>query len=121
VNSTKDLISGYFRKQTETNIYNSAELFGNPTFDLPLATLKEKEKKYEVAIAIDNQNTGTGNDRGLILKALPGTEKEVSDIDNYLKSKNWVVKSYIKDEAIKAAIKSIHSPRVLHIATHGLF
>ncbi|MGA2298605.1 MAG: CHAT domain-containing tetratricopeptide repeat protein, partial [FCB group bacterium] len=121
VNSTKDLISGFFQKQQETNIYNSAELFGNPTFDLPLATLKEKEKKYEMAVATGEQNSQTESDRGLLLKPLPGTEKEISDIENFLKNKKWEVKSYIKDEAIKAAIKSVHSPRVLHIATHGLF
>jgi CHAT domain-containing protein len=57
----------------------------------------------------------------MLLTNLPGTEKEIKSIEKFLKSKKWDVKSYLGDLAIKGAVQSVRSPRILHIATHGLF
>jgi CHAT domain-containing protein len=55
------------------------------------------------------------------LTPLPGTEKEVKNISDFFKSRKWVVNMHTGDDAVKAAVKSVNNPRVLHIATHGLF
>ena len=60
------------------------------------------------------------NLREIKLSELPGTETEVSSIEKYLNTKKWDVKKYIKSDATKFAVKTANSPRVLHIATHGL-
>ena len=59
--------------------------------------------------------------RDINLTSLPGTEKEILDIEKFLKSRKWDVKSFLGDSALKVSIKTVKNPRVLHIATHGLF
>jgi len=71
--------------------------------------------------AEDNPTELLAQVRGIDLAKLPGTEKEIKDIQKFLKSRNWVVNSFLGDMALKTAIKAASSPRVLHIATHGLF
>jgi CHAT domain-containing protein len=119
LNSTQDILLGYFSKQKETNIYNSAVLIGNPEFSLSPDKVKDKER----AILKQNESTERSANplRNFKLISLPGTEKEIKNISKYLKSKNWVVNEYTKADALKASVKSANNPRVLHIATHGLF
>jgi CHAT domain-containing protein/Tfp pilus assembly protein PilF len=121
INTTKDIIIGYYRTKEESNIYNNAVLIGNPNFSLSeegvqMASRKmrsdyQEEKSYEQLMAT----------RGIKLVRLPGTEKEVKEIEKFFKTKKWDVKTYLGDMAVKSAVKTAESPRVLHIATHGLF
>ncbi|MFT4834919.1 MAG: CHAT domain-containing protein, partial [Flavobacteriaceae bacterium] len=56
-----------------------------------------------------------------MLALLPGTKKEVNLIDSlYIKSNTSVTK-YLSNDALEDSIKMVHSPRTLHIATHGFF
>jgi CHAT domain-containing protein len=119
LNSTQDILMGYFSKQDEENIYNSAMLIGNPDFKLSQEKVKEKEEKFIKERNADERSFVPS--RSLSLSPLPGTEKEVENIAKYLKSKKWDVFKYTKSDAVKGAVKSANSPRVLHIATHGLF
>ena len=52
---------------------------------------------------------------------LPGTKEEVLNIEKLLKKNQWIVNSYLNKEASEDKIKSIASPDILHIATHGFF
>lgn len=52
---------------------------------------------------------------------LPGTRQEVLEINNILKSNRWETQSYTGAEAREEIIKSVRSPRILHVATHGYF
>ncbi|MEI6297303.1 MAG: tetratricopeptide repeat protein, partial [bacterium] len=45
VNSSKDLLMGYYKSQQESNIYNSAVLIGNPNFALSESLVREGTKK----------------------------------------------------------------------------
>jgi CHAT domain-containing protein/tetratricopeptide (TPR) repeat protein len=52
---------------------------------------------------------------------LPATEKEASLISQLLATSNWAVKSFTKLEATEENFKTLESPGVLHVATHGFF
>ena len=121
VNSTKDLLLNYYQSKQESNIFNSAILIGNPNFSLPEDAVKEASKKIKNKMESEKSYEQLSSSRGIYLTKLPGTEKEIKDIEKFLKSKNWIVSTYLWDMAVKSAVKSANSPRVLHIATHGLF
>ncbi|MEQ8359113.1 MAG: CHAT domain-containing protein [Cytophagales bacterium] len=72
---------------------NSAVLFGNPVY-----------------------HSSDGS-----LSPLPGAEKEVEFIYDYLKSNNWDCAVKYSEQATEMAVKSLRSPKVFHVATHGFF
>jgi CHAT domain-containing protein len=121
INSTKDILLGFYKAKQESNIFNNAVLIGNPNFSLA------EQKVIEIA----NQIRSEGNPkvieplladtRGIVLTNLPGTEKEIKNIEQFLSGKSWEVKTFLSDQAVKASVKTVQSPRILHIATHGLF
>jgi CHAT domain-containing protein len=119
LNSTQDILLGYYSKQDEANVYSSAVLIGNPDFTLSQDKVKEKERS--LLNTNDYIERGTSPSRSFVLTSLPGTEKEVDNIAKYLKSNKWEINKYTKVDAVKAAVKTVNNPRVLHIATHGLF
>jgi CHAT domain-containing protein len=95
VSNSKDL---YLRKITSRSKGNgnTASMFGNPTF-------------YKTAVA----------HRGI--SSLPGTEKEVSQVQFMLKQKGWVTAEYVEATASEENVKSLNSPKIFHIATHGFY
>ena len=98
VSNTKDL---YVRKVKvkpagSTSGTNNATMFGNPTF-------------YLVASA--NQ----------AIPELPGTEKEVDELQKLLKQKGWVTDEYMENNASEEKVKALDNPRIFHIATHGFY
>lgn len=52
---------------------------------------------------------------------LPGTQQELIGIESLLKSKGIVSHPFEGVFATEEALKKVHSPAVLHIATHGYF
>jgi CHAT domain-containing protein len=121
VNSSKDLLLGYYQTKQESNLLNSAILIGNPNFGLEEDKVKETARKIRGEKQDEKSYEQLEYVRGLSLTRLPGTEKEIKDIEKFLKTKSWVINSYLGDMAVKTAIKNANSPRILHIATHGLF
>lgn len=61
----------------------------------------------------------TGKERKTILSDLPGTEKEVNQIDSILRIKGWQTGLYKFEKANEGVAKALQSPGVLHFATHG--
>ncbi|GHN01214.1 hypothetical protein WSM22_27030 [Cytophagales bacterium WSM2-2] len=55
------------------------------------------------------------------ISSLPGTRVEIERIDQLLKSAQWSSSSRIEVQASEHNIKSLQSPAILHIATHGFF
>jgi CHAT domain-containing protein len=96
VSNTKDI---YIRnvKKRHTNETNTATMFGNPTF-----YLAEAEARKSIA-------------------DLPGTEKEITQLQFMLKQKGWNTSEYIENSAAEEKIKELNSPKIFHIATHGLY
>ncbi len=95
VSNTKDL----FLKKVQTKLSpseNRASMFGNPTF-------------YLTASAKNS------------ISSLPGTEKEVNQLQFMLKQKGWVTDEYVEKQASEENVKEVNSPKIFHIATHGFY
>lgn len=79
-----------------------AVLVGDPLFDLSMGEAKSRD-----------------NDKGF--SALPGTHAEIVKIDEILKTKAWTTHVFLKRTATEKNLKSVRTPAILHIATHGFF
>jgi CHAT domain-containing protein len=94
VSNTKDL---YLKKlKSKSTADNTATLFGNPTF-------------YLTASADQS------------ISSLPGTGKEVTQIDYMLKQKGYSTVEYTEKAASEENLKELNSPKILHFATHGFY
>ncbi len=96
VSNTKDI----FLRQTkgrQQSQENTALMFGNPTFYVSAST----------------------NDR--TIAPLPGTEKEITQVEAILQDKGWQTAEYMEKLAAEERIKEVNSPKILHFATHGLY
>lgn len=80
-----------------------AVLMGDPVFDVDVASPRERTVTY-------NHFGG-----------LPGTQEELRAIDDLLSSRSWKTALYLKGAATEANLKSVTSPTILHIASHGFF
>jgi CHAT domain-containing protein len=96
VSNTKDI---YVRtaKKREPAKENTASMFGNPTFYM----------------------TASADTRAIA--ALPGTEKEIDQLKLILKQKGWNTTEFVERSAAEEKVKELNSPKIFHIATHGLY
>ena len=113
VSSGRDLVPG---KQINLP-KGSLVVFANPTYDEVPVQLASANGVTLTLRSLDRDEM-----RGeLKFKALPGTQKEA----DYLGGKvgDWKLQSkvYTGKTATEAAISSVQSPRILHLATHGFF
>ena len=95
VSNTKDIYTRKL-KAREFNSTKSASLFGNPSFYLTAST----------------KNT---------IPSLPGTEAEVQELQALLNKSGWKSDKYLDANATEDYVKSVESPRIFHIATHGFY
>ncbi len=94
VSNTKDIYLRKLKSKT-TNASNNATMFGNPTFYL----------------------TASASNRSIA--SLPGTEKEVDELQDLLKQKGYKTNEYTEGTASEEHVKELESPKIFHIATHG--
>ncbi|MCW5911464.1 MAG: CHAT domain-containing protein [Cyclobacteriaceae bacterium] len=94
VSNTKDLYLNKVRSRPVA-ASNTATMFGNPKFYL---------------------TASTGN-----IAALPGTEREVAQLDGLLKQRSWSTNEYVETYASEDKVKDLSSPKILHFATHGFY
>ena len=120
VNSARDFI---LMKERNKKIYpnNTAALFGYPYYDGEISPLADTADYLTAtrdlaANWIDSLTRG-----GIKANLLPGTKKEVENIGATFKNNDWNVSVFLEDKASEYNIKTLKSPRVLHIATHGYF
>ncbi len=95
VSNTKDLFLKKLKSKSSDS-ENTASMFGNPTF-------------YLTASA-DNS-----------ISALPGTEKEVTQLQFMLKQKGWITDEFVEKTATEENVKELNNPKIFHIATHGFY
>ena len=101
ISNSKDIYSAKNLVAKSSELRNTAFLLGDPVFYANDST--------KVIGGIED------------IAKLPGTKKEVLEINNILKTSRWETKSYTGADAKEDVIKSVKSPRILHVATHGFF
>ncbi len=94
VSNTKDLYLRKLKGRSEAS--NTATMFGNPKFYLAASD-------------------------GHAIADLPGTEKEVNELEELLKQKGWETSEYLENKATEVRVKEVESPKIFHIATHGFY
>ena len=101
ISNSKDIFSAKNLMPKSSELRNTAYLLGDPVF---YSHASQKERPESDSIA-----------------NLPGTKKEVLQINDILKSSRWETKSFTGADAKEEVIKSVINPRILHVATHGYF
>lgn len=108
VSNTKDL---HVNKTKTKDITDKqfAMMFGNPQFYVstepgsPLPT------------------SGLTRSTAEVVTPLPGTKREINELDELLDRKGWETEKYTEQLAAEAEIKKVTNPRIFHVATHGFF
>jgi len=133
VNSTKDLLL-----PAQVSHSKNALVVGNPKFDLTadqqktaIAELRGgvtgSGAQQAAAPVTQVSNTGAaqvnarGDLKGGDLPPLPGTQVEVDTVEKLLKTAGWQPTEYTGELALKDAVTQAHTPRLVHLATHGFF
>jgi CHAT domain-containing protein len=93
VSNTKDIYLNKARSKGKATS-NVASMFGNPTFYLASNSTKQWSQ-------------------------LPGTEKEVSQLQLLFKQNGWTTNQFVENNASEENMKDLNSPKIFHIATHG--
>jgi len=81
-----------------------AVLIGDPVFDMSEAEQAKSRRGEPQKFA-----------------SLPGTNTEIVKINEILKNNAWTTSVFLKRFATEKNLKNIHSPDILHVATHGFF
>ncbi|MBI2968618.1 MAG: CHAT domain-containing protein [Bacteroidetes bacterium] len=114
VSSLRDLVE----KKPQFIKSNTVALFGYPEYTYCLTAKDPATNPIETGYNAERNKTG---DRFFYLDPLPGTKKEVEEIGKLMKEKQWKVNAFLGETAKEEKLKSLSSPSVLHIATHGYF
>ncbi|QHT69503.1 CHAT domain-containing protein [Rhodocytophaga rosea] len=120
VTNTKDLLA---TGQAGTIDNKTASLFGSPDYNI------EPGKREVLAQQVKSnaiQNTdpvlyALNLERSDNLVILPGTKMEIDNIHKITSEQQWKNDVFVEEQALEEHIKALHSPKVLHIATHGYF
>lgn len=97
--------------------------FGSPAFNLSPSDMATSASRYRQFSGVDiSRQMSLRGDRlrGNWLD-LPGTRQEVDSIAALMRAKGIRTTTYLGREASEEAFKALsgHSPRILHVATHG--
>ncbi|MEZ4775696.1 MAG: tetratricopeptide repeat protein [Bacteroidia bacterium] len=91
-----------------------AVLIGAPDYELAVDENLRKNTPDKMGIRLRGGKVGE-------LNPLPGTQKEVEEIDRLLRKNNWQTAVYLGKDATESRVKSVAQTDLLHIATHGFF
>lgn len=96
-------------------------LFGRPSYDA-LATANNESRSRALVYGQRNVLTDELSEfTDQEFADLPGTEMEINSIENALTARQIKVQTFKGAEAREENVKSVNSPTILHIATHGFF
>ncbi len=122
LSSSRDILKNSSQKKQKRDYSNyQAYLFGYPNYAKGLSS-----ERKEQALEDSSQMNPLQKQRffnlslGQVSK-LPGTKKEVEGIATVLRQQRIRATVYTEDNASEENIKSVQSPDLLHIATHGFF
>jgi tetratricopeptide (TPR) repeat protein len=116
VASGRDLL-----RQAKPSTTREVVLFANPDFGLASAAILAK--------ADNGSDPGSKSIRGSekrdvedwSFESLTGTQKESDELIKKFTGWGWTPSDFTKKGATKEALLKIHSPYILHLATHGFF
>src|SRR5271157_3721739 len=115
VTSGRDLL-----RELKPSIGKEVVLFANPAFDLASTAMLAKAEDRSA-----DAGSARGSERGDIddwsFGSLEGTQKERDELIKKFVGWGWTPSDFTKKEATKEALLKIHSPYILHLATHGFF
>lgn len=114
VTSTTDLL----RARRGTAPTQVAALFGRPDYNNANTTQAAVTSTDGLRTIITDEME---NFSAQAFRDLPGTEQEVTSIEQTLRDLSWTVHTYKGGNALEQHVKAIVNPTVLHIATHGFF
>ncbi|MFK7952754.1 MAG: CHAT domain-containing protein [Ekhidna sp.] len=109
-------------KKIKDNISLSSQndqfhFFGRPSY-----YLDENLQKSSTQLAVNISDSATRSfSENSLIKDLPATEIEVSEISDLLKKQGSIADVYLGEEANESKVKSLNGRGVIHIATHGFF
>ncbi|MEM9673206.1 MAG: tetratricopeptide repeat protein [Bacteroidota bacterium] len=117
VSSTRDLTHNEFHTATQ-----QAYLIGYPDFQHQ-GGYQDSEAYLDTTVALPGNSVSVLQNTPFAfgISELPGTQMEVQVLDQLLKKERWNSITYLAEEANETVVKSVESPRLLHIATHGYF
>ncbi|HEX8061529.1 MAG TPA: CHAT domain-containing tetratricopeptide repeat protein, partial [Cyclobacteriaceae bacterium] len=107
------------RKRSDAGIRN-AVLVGRPAYRLDEVLPKGERAAPEYGLR-NILTEDLTNFRQQEFADLPGTESEITRIEETLKARNMSVVTYTGTEASEENVKTLSTPTILHIATHGFF
>jgi CHAT domain-containing protein len=108
------------------NKNGTAVFFGFPDYNYKSTSVvtSSTTKKSTAAVTRQLQTRGDvrSSFRGGVISELPGTKVEVEGITTLFNRKEGVViEKSLGKTAVESSLKQVHSPMILHIATHGFF
>jgi CHAT domain-containing protein len=95
-------------------------LFANPAFDLASTAMFAKADNHSA----DPGTIGSAEKADIEdwnFPTLTGTQKERDELIKKFADWGWTPTDFTKKEATKEALLKVHSPYILHLATHGFF
>jgi CHAT domain-containing protein len=115
VASGRDLL-----REAETSTTKEVVLFANPDFDLASTPMLATADSHSA-----DTDSIRGSERGDIddwsFESLKGTQKESDELIKEFTGWGWKPSDFTDGKATKEALLKIHSPYILHLATHGFF
>ena len=115
VASGRDLL-----RELKPSIAREVVLFASPDFDLTSTTILAKAEDRSV-----NAGSVRGSEKRDVedwsFESLDGTQKERDELIRKFAGWGWTPTDFTAKEATKEALLKIHSPYILHLATHGFF
>lgn len=110
VSNTKEIAE---RTADDHSVTKDVHLYGYIDFNLNM----DQTQHHTTHPNLLTRNFGFSGD----IPVLPGTNKEVDEIQNILKTASWNVAIHKMADATEESVKKIHNPKILHVATHGFF
>jgi CHAT domain-containing protein len=91
---------------------------GDPDFNFDVAGAPPLNPAFQLAGGPSALRSARRGYHGLIFQPLPGAEAEARNVAKLLGDDAVL---YLGADAREAALEAVHSPRVLHLATHGFY
>ncbi len=108
VSNTKDI----YKTRADRSVDRDAKIammFGNPEFYV------DTEPGSPIS------GSGLTRETAAVISQLPGTKVEIEGLKQLLDNRGWKTDEFTENSATENNIKTVNSPKIFHIATHGFF